>query len=113
MTTATLDVYDIHVGRHCKSISSNTHSLIHTYVKQNATTVAPFTYTNAFLCCEVLNISTHFNFPVGVLYFGARPPLRSTVVRASARGAGGRGSIPDRVTPKTLKMGGLRFSAWH
>ncbi len=29
------------------------------------------------------------------------PPLRSTVVRASARGAGGRGSIPDRVTPKT------------
>ncbi len=41
------------------------------------------------------------------------PPLRSTVVRASARGAGGRGSIPDRVTPKTLKMGGLRFSAWR
>ena len=29
------------------------------------------------------------------------PPLRSTVVRASARGVGGRGSIPDRVTPKT------------
>ncbi len=28
-------------------------------------------------------------------------PPRSTVVRASARGAGGRGSIPDRVTPKT------------
>ncbi len=28
-------------------------------------------------------------------------PLHSTVVRASARGAGGRGSIPDRVTPKT------------
>ncbi len=29
------------------------------------------------------------------------PPLRSVVVKASARGAGGRGSIPDRVTPKT------------
>ncbi len=29
------------------------------------------------------------------------PPLRSTVVTASTRGAGGRGSIPDRVTPKT------------
>ncbi len=43
------------------------------------------------------------------------PPLRRihVVVRASARGAGGRGSIPDRVTPKTLKMGGLRFSAWR
>ncbi len=26
---------------------------------------------------------------------------RSIVVRASAQGAGGRGSIPDRVTPKT------------
>ncbi len=41
------------------------------------------------------------------------PPLRSTVVRASVQGAGGRGSIPDRVTPKTLKVGGLRFSAWR
>ncbi len=30
-----------------------------------------------------------------------KPPPRSVVVRASARGAGGRGSIPDRVTPKT------------
>ncbi len=30
-----------------------------------------------------------------------KTPLRSTVVRASARGAGGRGSIPDRITPKT------------
>ncbi len=29
------------------------------------------------------------------------PPLRSTVVRASVRGAGGRGSIDDRVIPKT------------
>ncbi len=29
------------------------------------------------------------------------PPLRSTVVRAFARGSEGRGSIPDRVTPKT------------
>ncbi len=29
------------------------------------------------------------------------PPPRSVVVRASARGAGGRGSIPDRVTPQT------------
>ncbi len=37
----------------------------------------------------------------------------SRVVRASARSAGGRGSIPDRVTPKTLKIGGLRFSAWR
>ncbi len=26
--------------------------------------------------------------------------LRSIMVRVSARGAGGRGSIPDRVTPK-------------
>ncbi len=30
-----------------------------------------------------------------------RPPPRSIVVIASARGAGGRGSIPERVTPKT------------
>ncbi len=30
----------------------------------------------------------------------ATPPTYS-IVRASARGAGGRGSIPDRVTPKT------------
>ena len=29
------------------------------------------------------------------------PTLHSIVVRASAQGAGGRGSIPDRVTPKT------------
>ena len=29
------------------------------------------------------------------------PPLHSLVVRASTRGAGGQGSIPDRVTPKT------------
>ena len=35
---------------------------------------------------------------------------RIIVVRASAWGAGGRGSIPDRVTPKTLKMGGWRFA---
>ncbi len=35
---------------------------------------------------------------------GLSPPLRSTVVRASAQGAGARGSIPDRVTPKTYKM---------
>ncbi len=41
------------------------------------------------------------------------PPLRSIVVRGSARGAGDQGSIPDCVTPKTLKMGGLRFSAWR
>ena len=33
--------------------------------------------------------------------FKTTPPQRSIVVRASARGAGGRGSIPDRVTPKT------------
>ncbi len=26
---------------------------------------------------------------------------------------GGRGSIPDRITSKTWKMGGLRFSAWY
>ncbi len=41
-----------------------------------------------------------------------KSPLRSTVVRASAGGAGGRGSIPDHVTPKMWKLGGLRFSAW-
>ncbi len=29
------------------------------------------------------------------------PPPRSIVVKASAWGAGGRGSIPDRVTRKT------------
>ena len=29
------------------------------------------------------------------------PPPGSIVVRASARGAGGRGLIPDSVTPKT------------
>ncbi len=32
--------------------------------------------------------------------FTHRPPS-IIVIRASARGAGGRGSIPDRVTPKT------------
>ncbi len=40
------------------------------------------------------------------------PPLRSTVVRASARGAEDRGSVPDRDT-KDVKKGGLRFSAWR
>ena len=40
-------------------------------------------------------------------------PPRSIVVRTSARGAGGRGSIPDRVTPKMGKLGGLHFSAWR
>ncbi len=34
-------------------------------------------------------------------HFKVRLPVRSTVVRASARGAGGRGLIPDHVTPKT------------
>ncbi len=34
-----------------------------------------------------------------------KPPPRSIVVRASARGAGGRGLIPDRVTPKDVKTG--------
>ncbi len=43
-----------------------------------------------------LGIITIFHIPILT-----RPPLRSTVVRASARGAGGRGSIPDSVTPKT------------
>ncbi len=37
----------------------------------------------------------------------------SIVIRESARGAGDRGSIPVRVTPKTYKIGGLRFSAWR
>ncbi len=41
----------------------------------------------------IVNISTNTHL--------RRPPPRSVVVRASARGAGGRGSIPDRVTPKT------------
>ncbi len=39
---------------------------------------------------------------------GSAPPPRSIVVRVSARGAGGQGSIPDRVT-----LEGLRFSAWR
>ncbi len=34
-------------------------------------------------------------------------PPGSLVVRASAQGAGGRGSTPDRVIPKTKKMGGF------
>ncbi len=37
-------------------------------------------------------------YPILPMAWG--PPPRSVVVRASARGAGGRGSIPDRVTPK-------------
>ncbi len=32
-------------------------------------------------------------------------PPRSIAVRASARGAGGQGSIPDRVTPEGVKSG--------
>ena len=49
-------------------------------------------YATCILVYTVLTILTpNFN----------RPPLRSVVVRASARGAGGPGSIPDRVTPKT------------
>ncbi len=32
---------------------------------------------------------------------GFTPEWFSIVVRASARGAGGRGSIPDRITPNT------------
>ncbi len=47
------------------------------------------------------------------IQYEAKTAPRSTVVRACARDAGGRCSIPDRVTPKTLKMGGLRFSAWR
>ncbi len=39
-----------------------------------------------------------------------RPPPRSVVVRASAQGAGGRGSIPDCVTPKTLAP--QKFATW-
>ena len=50
----------------------------------------------------------HINLPTPL-----KQPLRSSGYRVSARGAGGRGSIPDRVTPKTYKLGGLRFSAWR
>ena len=42
--------------------------------------------------CAFVDIKVHLPY---------RPPLRSTVVRASARGARSRGSIPDLVTPKT------------
>ncbi len=48
-----------------------------------------------------------------ILPISTAPSPCSIAVRASARGAGGRGSIPDRVIPKTLKMRGLRFSAWR
>ena len=37
------------------------------------------------------------------LHYDPLPTGRSIVVRASARGAGGQGSIPDRVTPKTYR----------
>ncbi len=44
------------------------------------------------MVCSQLSLSQH------ELANSLRPRPRSTVVRASARGAGGRGSIPDRVT---------------
>ena len=40
-----------------------------------------------------------------------RPPLRSSVVRASARGAGGRVRSPTASHQRRKKLGGLRFSA--
>ncbi len=44
-----------------------------------------------------------------------RPPLRSTVVRASARGAGGRGSIPtaSHQRHKRWKVCASQLGAWH
>ena len=42
------------------------------------------------------------------------PPRSIIVVRASARGAGGRGFDPrPRHTKDVKKLGGLRFSAWR
>ncbi len=45
-----------------------------------------------------------------ILFFRWYSPL-ILVVRMSARGARGRDSIPNRVTLRTQKLGGLRFSA--
>ncbi len=70
-------------------------------VKSNGAVVL---YTYDFLLVFIRNIDL-----TRLLYTAPR----STVIRESARGAAGRGLIPDRVTPKTLKMGGLRFSAWR
>ncbi len=40
----------------------------------------------------------------------AKKGIPTVFFRSEPRGAGGWGSIPDRITPK---MGGLRFSAWR
>ncbi len=53
--------------------------------------------TQRHIHVEQNNFLGHFN--------GVGPPPRSIVVRASARGAGGPVSIPDRVTQKTYKNG--------
>ncbi len=82
------------------------------------------------LSSSVANLTKHgFRFPrqsannyessyiippiLSLLYYPSHSAPGSTVVRASTRGAGGRGSIPDRVIPKTVNMTDLRFSAWR
>ncbi len=42
-------------------------------------------------------------FGISTVFAAIFGPPRGLVVRAFGRGAGGRGSILDRVTPKTLK----------
>ncbi len=46
-------------------------------------------------------VGVHVRFAYINWVFSSLTRQRSIVVRASTRGAGGWGSIPDRVTPKT------------
>ena len=64
-------------------------------------------------CCQVLSYDIVNDYRHHAHY--SVPPLRSTVVRDSARGAGGRGSIPNRVTPKDVKwvVCASQLGAWH
>ncbi len=74
-------------------------------------------WLNAKLLLIYIFICTRGTTTTFTHHFNATLPPRSIVVklRASARGAGGRGSIPDRVTPKTLKVGlcASQLGAWH
>ncbi len=58
-------------------------------------------FRNACVLRIKFYFNSSFNSDICALLTRILPPPRSVVVRASARGAGGRGSIPDRVTPKT------------
>ncbi len=73
---------------------------------------APTTYGACHIGLAPLEFKNQFWDIFRASSYHIGPPPSSIVVRASARGAGGRGSS-HHVTPKTLKMGGLRFSAWR